>query len=134
MEIIKEILQRVWWLGLSQRREEQGEQCAVQANIQYVHAVPWIALLLLLLRSFLEKSETSSVPFFQCRTYRLLLCRYVFHWMGESLCHMSDHQCCPPPHNTVLRVAFKENRRPSLQEVWRISQKPKQQQKKTYEL
>ncbi len=50
---VVEFLQGMW-LGLPARREEVVE-CAVQADNQYLNAVPWIALLLLLLRSFMER-------------------------------------------------------------------------------
>ena len=99
---------RVWLPG-------QAEWSDVQfGGIWFVHAVPWLSLLLLILRGLCRLVHEAAVATEQPWDAYVCVSR-ISEVVGSAL-GVSGKSCSKPVENAVLQAAFSRRRRPSARE------------------
>ena len=97
---------RIWLPGEALWEEVQfGE-------VLFLHAVPWLALLLLVLRSGWRYYGCMACS---CIDFPSPVCRCLSGAVGGAV-GVSGRSCSKPPSNGALEAAFARSRRPSARE------------------
>ena len=81
----------------------------------YLHLVPWLALLMLLLRPFIEGYSLYYIIF----TLLDIITNY-YSWLAYPLgivCEVSDRSVAPPQHHAVLEKSFHHCKNPGEEQV-----------------
>ena len=100
--------ERVWLPGDVRWKQLQ------RGDSWYLHVVPWLALLLLLLRCAVRYASLTAHCYCSCTAGVCFSC--VAAAAGRSL-GVSGKNCSQPPSNDVLLTAFACNKRPTVRQV-----------------